>query len=459
MGCPIMHILTIGLNYKTAPVELRERFAFSAEDKPRALNILQNTRSILECVILGTCNRTEVYAVVDQLHTGRHYIKDFLSQWFNVDRELFINHIYIKENDAAVRHLFKVGCGLDSMVLGETQILGQIKEAYELALETGTTGTVFNTLFKQGITLAKKAQSETDINKNAVSTSYAAIELGKKVFGYFTDKKVLILGAGKMSELTAKHLHANGVSQVIVVNRTFERAVQLAEKFSGIAFPMENLNQALIQSDIVISSTGSTGYVLTKEMLHDMLKLRRNRPLFLIDIAVPRDLDPAINDLDGVYLYDIDDLEGIVEANLQERLKEAEKIEVMIDDEMVAFKNWLSTLGVVPLITALREKLLSHQEEAMKNIQNKCPELTEKEMRMINKQTKSLINQILHDPIVRVKEMAGQPRSDDALKMFIKMFALEDQLEEATPYQEEIEKSYIPIRRRRVTRQEVSVRS
>lgn len=454
-----MHILTIGLNYKTAPVELRERFAFMEEDKLRALQSLRNTRSILECVILGTCNRTEIYAVVDQLHTGRHYIKDFFAEWFQVDREQFINHIYIKENDAAVHHLFRVICGLDSMVLGETQILGQIKDAYELAVANGMTGSIFNTLFRQSITLAKKAHSETDINKNAVSTSYAAIELGKKVFGYFNDKSVLIVGAGKMSELTAKHLHANGAAHVMVVNRTFDRAIQLAEKFNGIAYPMEQLSQSLAKADIVISSTGANGYVLTKQGVQDIMKIRRNRPLFMIDIAVPRDLDPAINELEGVFLYDIDDLEGIVESNLQERAKEAEKIEEMIVEEMVSFKSWLSTLGVVPLITALREKLLAHQEETIRNIQNKCPDLTEKDLRMINKQTRSLINQILHDPIVRVKEMAGQPRSDEALKMFVQMFALEDQLEEATPIDEEVEKSYIPLRRRQVTGQEVPVRS
>lgn len=424
-----------------------------------ALQSLRNTRSILECVILGTCNRTEIYAVVDQLHTGRHFIKDFLSEWFHVDREDFINHIYIKENDAAVRHLFRVGCGLDSMVLGETQILGQVKDAYELALEHGATGTIFNTLFRQGITLAKKAHSDTEINKNAVSTSYAAIELGKKVFGYFTDKTVLILGAGKMSELTAKHLHANGAARVLVVNRTFERAIQLAEKFNGMAYPMDELNKALLQADIVISSTGSNGYVLTKGTVQDIMKIRRNRPLFLIDIAVPRDLDPDINELESVFLYDIDDLEGIVEANLQERMREAEIIDEMIGEEMASFKTWLTTLGVVPLISALREKLLAHQEEAFRNIENKCPDLTEKELRMINKQTKSLINQILHDPIVRIKEMAGQPRSDEALKMFIQLFALEDQLEEATSYDGVVEESYIPIRRRRVTGQEAPVRS
>lgn len=444
-----MHILTIGLNYRTAPVEIRERFAFLEQDKPEALAKLQNTKSILECVIVGTCNRTEIYAVVDQLHTGRHFIKNYLSEWFDVPREEFIDHIYIKENDAAVRHLFHVVCGLDSMVLGETQILGQIKDAYALSQSQGATGTVFNKLFQQAITLAKRAHSETEINKNAVSTSYAAIELGKKVFGYFDNKTVLVLGAGKMSELTAKHLHANGAPRVLVANRTYERAVSLAEKFRGMAMPMDQLQDALILSDIVISSTGSDDYVVTKRDVETIMRKRRQRPLFMIDIAVPRDLDPTINDLDGVYLYDIDDLEGIVAANMRERAREAEKIGIMIGEELVTFKAWLNTLGVGPLISALREKLLTHQQEAMRNIENKCPELTEKEIRMINKQTRSLINQIMHDPIVRIKEMAGQPGADEALDMFIKLFALENSFEEAEQEAEEKEASYIPVRHRR----------
>ncbi|WP_276915543.1 glutamyl-tRNA reductase [Aneurinibacillus aneurinilyticus] len=444
-----MHILTIGLNYRTAPVEIRERFAFLEQDKPEALAKLQNTKSILECVIVGTCNRTEIYAVVDQLHTGRHFIKNYLSEWFDVPREEFIDHIYIKENDAAVRHLFHVVCGLDSMVLGETQILGQIKDAYALSQSQGATGTVFNKLFQQAITLAKRAHSETEINKNAVSTSYAAIELGKKVFGYFDNKTVLVLGAGKMSELTAKHLHANGAPRVLVANRTYERAVSLAEKFRGMAMPMEQLQDALVLADIVISSTGSDDYVVTKRDVETIMRKRRQRPLFMIDIAVPRDLDPAINDLDGIYLYDIDDLEGIVAANMRERAREAEKIGIMIGEELVTFKAWLNTLGVGPLISALREKLLTHQQEAMRNIENKCPELTEKEIRMINKQTRSLINQIMHDPIVRIKEMAGQPGADEALDMFIKLFALENSFEEAEQEAEEKEASYIPVRHRR----------
>ncbi|MBN6186560.1 glutamyl-tRNA reductase [Aneurinibacillus sp. BA2021] len=445
-----MHILTIGLNYRTAPVEIRERFAFLEQDKPEALAKLQHTKSILECVIVGTCNRTEIYAVVDQLHTGRHFTKNYLSEWFGVPREEFIDHIYIKENDAAVQHLFRVACGLDSMVLGETQILGQIKDAFAMSQSAGATGTVFNKLFQQAITLAKRAHSETEINKNAVSTSYAAIELGKKVFGYFNDKTVLVLGAGKMSELTAKHLHSNGAARVLVVNRTYERAAALAEKFRGTAMRMEQLQDALLLADIVISSTGSDDYVITKQDVEAMMRKRRHRPLFMIDIAVPRDLDPAINELDGVYLYDIDDLEGIVEANMRERVREAEKVGIMIGEELVAFKAWLNTLGVGPLISALREKLLTHQQEAMRNIKKKCPELTEKEVRMINKQTRSLINQIMHDPIVRLKEMSGQPDADEALDMFIKLFALEESFEATEQEVEEKEASYIPIRHRRL---------
>ncbi len=424
-----MHILVIGLNYKTAPVEIRERFAFKEEEKDQAVKTLRGTKDIQECVIVGTCNRTEIYAVVDQLHTGRHYMKTFLSQWFGIDKEEFVDYLYIKENDDALRHLFRVVCGLDSMVLGETQILGQVRAGFLLSQELKATGTVFNTLFKQAVTLAKRAHSETDIGKNAVSVSYAAVELGKKIFGYFEKKTVVILGAGKMGELTGKHLHSNGVNKVIVVNRTYERARTLADKFHGEACTFNELPYALAQADILISSTGADGYVVTKRDIQAISKKRNHRPLFMIDIAVPRDLDPAINELDNVFLYDIDDLEGIVEANRQERVREAEKIGYMIGEEIASFKSWLSTLGMVPVITALREKSLQIQEEAMKHIENKLPDLTEKELRIIRKYSKTIVNQMLHDPLVRMKEMAAQSRGDEALDLFVKIFALEAELE------------------------------
>jgi len=424
-----MDILLIGLNYKTAPVEVREKFTFSDNSTERALHLLSQTKSVVESVILGTCNRTEIYVVCDQLHTGRFYVRNFLADWFGVDKDTFQEHLYMKENVEAIDHLFRVSCGLDSMVMGETQILGQVRDAFLLAQEQKVTGTVFNTLFKQAVTLAKRAHTETGINENAVSVSYAAIELAKKIFGSFDGKHVLIIGAGKMSELTAKHLSANGSSRVTVANRTIERAQLLAEKFQGDSCTMEQLPEALLAADIVISSTGATGYVVTKEQLKPLLKQRKNRPLFMIDIAVPRDLDPQLHELDNVYLYDIDDLEGIVASNLAERTKEAERITEMIESEIVAFTSWFQTLGVVPLIAALREKAFAIHGDAMKKIENKLPNLSERELHIIRKHTRGIINQLLHDPVVRLKELAAEKSGDEVLDVFSTIFALEEILE------------------------------
>ncbi|USG64165.1 glutamyl-tRNA reductase [Brevibacillus ruminantium] len=426
-----MDILLVGLNYKTAPVEIREKFTFSDDGTSRALYLLSQTKSIAECVILGTCNRTEIYVVCDQLNVGRDYTLRFLAEWFGVSKETFKEHLYIKGNEQAIEHLFRVSCGMDSMVMGETQILGQVRDAFTLSQQLKTTGTVFNTLFKQAITFAKRAHTETAIGQNAVSVSYAAIELGKKIFGSFAGKEVLIVGAGKMSELTAKHLHANGSGHVRVANRTLERAQLLAEKFQGDACTMEQLPEALLTADIVISSTGASGYVITKQQLQPIMKQRKHRPLFMIDIAVPRDLDPSLHDLENVYLYDIDDLEGIVASNLEERSREAERLEGMIGEELVAFTTWYQTLGVAPLIAALREKALDIHTEGMRKIENKLQHLTEKERHIIRKTTKGMINQLLHDPVVRLKEMAAKQDGPDALDMFSTIFALEEILERA----------------------------
>jgi glutamyl-tRNA reductase len=426
MGGRTMHILTIGLNYKTAPVAVREKMTFVDSTVPDALQQLKQTKSILECVILATCNRTEIYAVVDQLHTGRHFIRTFLEKWFGVSREYINDYVYIHEDDEAIQHLFRVTCGLNSMVIGETQILGQVKDAFSLAMEEHTTGTIFNMLFKQAVTLGKRAHAETSIGENAVSVSYAAIELGKKIFGQFQDKNVLIIGAGKMSELAVKHLHSNGAPCVYVVNRTYSRAQELAEKFHGTAHPIEELESVLEKVDIVISSTGADHLVLTKPQMAAVMKKRKNRPLFMIDIAVPRDLDPEINDIPNIYLYDIDDLEGIVEFNIQERQKEAAKIDEMIEVEFSAFGQWMTTLGVVPIIKALRKKALSIQEETMRSMENKMPNLTERELKVLHKHTKSIVNQLLRDPILRIKEMSGEPGAEQSLQMFEKIFALED---------------------------------
>ncbi|WP_088350353.1 glutamyl-tRNA reductase [Bacillus cereus] len=432
-----MHILVVSVNYRTAPVEFREKLTFQAAELERAMTTLQNQKSVLENVIVSTCNRTEIYAVVDQLHTGRYYIKKFLADWFQLEIEEVAPYLTIFEQDGAIDHLFRVTCGLDSMVVGETQILGQIKDSFLEAQQVKATGTIFNELFKQVITLAKRAHSETTIGESAMSVSYAAVELGKKIFGELTDCHVLILGAGKMGELALQNLYGSGARKVTVMNRTLSKAEVMAEKYMGHAKSLSELQCALLEADILISSTGASEYVITKEMMTKVEKMRCGRPLFMVDIAVPRDIDPAIDELEGSFLYDIDDLQGVVEANRAERLKEAEKIQFMIEEEMVLFKTWLSTLGVVPLISALRDKALAIQSETMVSLERKIPNLSDREKKVISKHTKSIINQLLKDPILVAKEIAAEEGASEKLALFAKIFDLE--MEDVESCAEEVE--------------------
>jgi glutamyl-tRNA reductase len=441
-----MHIISVGLNYKSTPVVLRECFAMADENLPDALAHLQDSSSVLESVIVATCNRTEIYAVVDQHQPNPNDLIKFMADWFGVPKDRFNEHLYVYDDMKAVEHLFKVTAGLDSMVLGETQILGQVKQAFLTAQENGTTGTMFNELFKQAVTVAKRAQSETAIGENAVSISYAAVELGKRIFGRFDDKKTLIIGAGKMSELTLKHIQANGSSTIFVANRTLERAQQLAASVNGIALTLEQIDQVLSDVDIIISSTGASEYVLHRDQVqHAMLK-RRTRPMFLIDIAVPRDLDPHINELENVFLYDIDDLQGIVADNMAQRKQEAEKIEQMIGEEMTIFEHWYQTLEVVPIIRALQQKAAAIHAETLESLFNKLPDLDERERKLIQKLTKSIVNQLLHDPIAHVKDMAQERKGKEAMDLFTKMFDLEDQL---ATFEHETDKQMKAIQRLR----------
>jgi len=433
--------LVTGLNHRTAPVEIREKFSVSKDDLVDALRELKQTKSILECVIVSTCNRTEIYAVVDRQHG--EFVYKFLEKWFGVARSDFLPYMYMCRDEKAVEHLFRVTCGLDSLVIGETQILGQVRDAFLLAQENKTTGTLFNTLFREAVTLAKKAHSETSIGENAVSVSYAAVELGKRIFGNFADKTVMIIGAGKMGELTVKHLHASGAQKIIVVNRSLAKARELAESFQGEACPFTELSARLEEADIVISSTGAKEWILTYEQVQGLMKKRKSRPLFLIDIAVPRDLDPQLVHIPNVFLYDVDDLEGIVEANLQLRQQEAEKIELMIEEELEKFFRWYKTLGVGPVIRALQEKSEAIHRETMQSLLNKLPDLNERQIKVIRKLMKSVVNQTLHDPILKIKELAAEPDGDKALDTFTHIFALEDYLQKQNAQTEE-QKRYEP---------------
>lgn len=425
-----MHTVVVGLNYKSAPVEIREKLSFIESELSTAMQELNKQKSILENVIVSTCNRSEIYAVVDELNEGQYDIKQFLANWFHIPAEKFEQYLFIYEEKASLHHLFKVTAGIDSMVLGETQILGQVRKSFLEAQELGTTGTIFNKLFKQAITFAKRAHSETAIGENAVSVSYAAVELAKKVFGSLKNKHVVILGAGQMGELTIQNLYGSGVSKVTVINRTLEKAQALAAKFSGNARSMDELQCSLLEADILISSTGATNYVIDYDMMQHVSKMRKADALFMVDIAVPRDIDPEIAHLSNVFLYDIDDLQGIVQANLAEREAAAAQIVAMIDAEIQTFNEWVSQLGVGPVINALLKKANRIQEETMASIMSKMPELTEREQKVLNKHTKSIINQLLKDPILQAKEMSGSSNAADQLKQFQRIFGIEHDVEQ-----------------------------
>jgi len=412
-----VQIVVVGLNYRTAPVEVRERFALSETDLPQALEAFRAFAGIREGVILSTCNRTELYAVVNRPALCGYEIRAFMERWFGISRREFNHYLYIFEDGRAVSHLFRVACGLDAMVPGETQVLGQVRDAFLLAQRRGATGKVFNRLFKQAVMLGKRVHHQTSIGESAVSVSYAAVELGRRVFGRFDGKRAMLIGAGRMGELAARHLYANGARDIVVANRTPERARQLANLFGGRAVRLDEARTHLASVDIVISGTNAPGHVLAASDVREAMAGRRDRPLFLIDIAMPRDIDPACRDIPGVFLYDIDDLEGVVESNLAKRREIGEAVEKMIEAEREAFARWAATLPVQPLIRALREKADAIHETTLQSLLRKLPDLDERQREKIDKLTRSMVRQLIRDPILRLKEMAKAGRAEDAARL------------------------------------------
>lgn len=430
-----MHIIALSLNYRKASVEERETVAFKDNEVIHALHELREQKSVLEAVLLSTCNRTEIYIVSDQEHTGKYYSQKFLADWFQVELNTIKRLADVKIGRDAVEHLFRVTAGLDSMVLGETQILGQIRDAFFMAQEEHTTGAVFNRLFKEAVTVAKRGHNETDISKNAISISYAAVELAKKIFKNVKDSKVLIVGAGEMAEQSLLNLTSNGIHQVTVINRSLDKAESLAERFKGTAKPFECLSDELKVNDIVISSTSAQEYVITDSVMNPVMKARKASPLIMMDIALPRDISPEVSDLDNIYMYNVDDLQGLVDANLSTRQEEAEKIEVMIENAVVDFEDWINMLGVVPVIQALRQKALAIHEETFKSVERKMPDMTERERTVVSKHMKSIINQMLKDPIIYTKEIAGDRKREKKLNDIESLFGIEDLVSEIESFE------------------------
>ena len=418
-------IILLGLNHKTAPVALRECLAFDGEETTVALEALKKLPAISESMLVSTCNRVEVLLVTEDADTALKSARKFISEFRDIPVEAFNDALYVHMGDEAVRHVFRVASSLDSMVVGEPQILGQIKTAYRAATQIKTSGVILNRLLHRTFFVAKRIRSETGIGDHAVSISYAAIELGRKIFGSLENKKVLLIGAGEMAELAVENLIRNRAGEILVANRTFERALDLAGRFRGKAIKLEEIITGLEHVDIIISSTGASEFILKRQQLKGIMRKRRNRPLFFIDIAVPRDIDPQINRLSNTYVYDIDDLKGVVEDNIEDRNREALKGERIVDEAVVRFQQWRDSLDVVPTIKALRHKLETIADaELNKTLQ--AGSMSQAEAQSVRRMTRSLINKFLHDPTDILKRNGCQGGKSVYLDIARKLFKLDD---------------------------------
>jgi len=422
----MMEIIVVGLSHKSAPVEIRERMCFPDGGVERPLRRILSLPSIREDLILSTCNRFEVYVIAGDIDDGTRDIKDFFSSLHGIPRKELEQFIYAHEGQDAVRHIFRVASSLDSMVVGEPQILGQIKDAFSEASRHGVAGAILSRLFNRAFRVAKRVRTETSIGERAISISFVAVELARKIFQNLEDKAVLLVGAGEMGELAARHLIAHGVSRVTVTNRRVERARELAAMFGGDVLPFDRLPQALGHADIIISSTASRHHVIDYATVNGVIKARKNRSMFFIDIAVPRDVDPRVNSIENVYLYDIDDLRDIADANVKERQKEADKAEAIVEGEVTKFCRWYSSLETVPTIRLLREKVEAIRRKELNKALSALSGASEKERNVLNAMTSAIVNKILHDPITVLKR-SDQDSSGTILADAVKeLFRLDD---------------------------------
>ncbi len=399
-----MNLVVVGISHHNTPVELREKLNFPFETLGEILPKFLTETHLDELVILSTCNRTEIYAVGSEILTENIIrIKQMLALYRKIPLEDFNDHLYIHHGSGAVRHLFRVSSSLDSMIIGESQITGQVKEAYDLARNVGCTGILLNGLFQQSFNVAKTIRTSTEVAKGAISVSSVAVDLAEKIFGDLRHKRVLIIGAGETGELTLKYLVQQGVRSITVANRHYERAVQLATTFHGEAIKFEDIYHYLKDVDIVLSSTSAPDVIIKKEHLLHVMPHRKYSPIFLIDIAVPRDIESQVNTVDNVFLYNIDDLEQIVKNNLQGRTKELEKCEEIVEEEQKKFLNWYSTLSITPVIRKLNDRIEQIEQQELQRVLNQIPDLTEEQKEKIKAMAQRMVGQFLHTPIENLK--------------------------------------------------------
>ena len=423
----LSQIVVIGMNHKTAPVELREKLAFSSEEIATALTTFRSSSCILEAMIISTCNRVEVILIAKNKSQAVEIVFSYLGETKSLPPARLKTLAYVFSGDRAVRHVFRVAASLDSMIIGEPQILGQVKDAFKASVNTKATGVILNRLMHKAFSTAKRVRSETGIGGHAVSISYAAVELAKKIFDSLDGKTVLLVGAGEMAELAVEHLIRNTTSgNLLVANRTFSAGVALAERFNGQAIRLEEIPEKLKIADIIISSTGSPNYVITRSQVQPIMRSRKNRPLFFIDIAVPRDIDPAINRIDNAYVYDIDDLQGVINENIETRQAESVKAERIVDESVIKFIEWLEHLDVVPTIIELRKKLSAIAAGEMSKTLHSLNHLSPEDRLSIERMTEAMVKKILHDPTLFLKNPGSHRNKSVYLDFARKLFNLDN---------------------------------
>jgi len=425
-----MNIIVVGLSHKTAAVEIREKVAFAPTQMEKPLQAVVSLPDITEAVIVSTCNRVEIYATTRDVAGGMARLKRFLAEYHGIPLETLEGHLYSYHGEDATRHVFRVASSLDSMVVGEPQILGQIKTSYGYAAEYKSSGIILNRFLHKAFSVAKRVRTETKIASSAVSVAFAAVELAKKIFGDLSDKTVLLIGAGEMCELAAKHFINTGVRGVMVTNRTFERAEKLAQEFDGKPIQFDDLFDHLHKADIILSSTGAPHFIIREKETAEVIRRRKMKPMFFIDIAVPRDIDPKVNDVENVYLYTVDDLNGVVATNLEQRKIEAAKAEAIVEQEIGQFFKWLSSLEVTPTIVALRSRFdeirRAELAKTMAGWKNMPPD-AEKKLEAL---TNAFMNKLLHQPTSVLKKTEQGNRNDlyvDALRNLFDLQAGEPQ--------------------------------
>jgi glutamyl-tRNA reductase len=399
-----MHIVVVGLSHKTAPVEVREKLAVPESRLGEALARLCSYSGVREGLLLSTCNRVEVYAVVDEIEAGYGRIQEFLADaHFSLSSEQLTPHLYWHSGDRAVGHLFRVAASLDSMIIGESQILGQLKDAFEVAMTHKTTGVILNKVVKKAISVAKRVRTDTKIAEMAVSVSYAAVELAKKIFSDLSDKTVLLVGAGEMAKLAARHFVTSGARHVRVTTRNPHHALELADRFNGTAVPFELFGEDMASADIVLVSTGAAQYLVSSDDVQRAVRQRMNRPMFLIDISVPRNIDPAVRHIDNAFLFDIDDLKLRVERNREDRLREAEKAEQMVTEEVGVVRQWFQSLEVTPTIVALRNRVDDIKRVEVEKALGRLSHLSTRERELVESMASTIVNKLIHSTLVTLK--------------------------------------------------------